>query len=156
MELQEFIKQELGLNGTPQENIAKLLAKREEIRKVNDQIDLAIKDAEKVIFKEWQTIIFTKYPDYTLVEEEGARAGLIVPVNDSTSVRVSIGFDSQLFCQIDMDIFEGQNLPEEIKKKTKHLLPRENSNNQIWKYFPRYEYNRVFDCLQEVLSVLTK
>jgi hypothetical protein len=155
MELQEFIKQELELNGTPQENIVKLLAKQEEIRKVNDQIDLGIKNAEKTIFRKWQTIISGKYPDYTLVEEEGRRAGLIIPVNDSTSVRVSIGFDNQLFCQIDMDIFEGQTLPEEIKKKTKHLLPRENSSNQIWKYFPRYDYDRVFDCLQEVLQILT-
>jgi hypothetical protein len=156
MELQEFIKQELELNGTPQENIVKLLTKQEEIRKVNDQINLGIKNAEKVIFREWQTIISGKYPDYTSIEEEGVRAGLIVPVGDSTSVRVSISFDGQLYCQIDMDIFEGQTLPEEIKKKAKPLLPSENRNNQIWKYFPRYDYDRVFECLQEVLSVLSK
>jgi hypothetical protein len=53
-----------------------------------------------------------------------------------------------------MDIFEGQNLPEEVREKTKHLLPRKTNTNQIWKYFDRYDYDGVFECLKKVLTVL--
>jgi F0F1-type ATP synthase delta subunit len=156
MELQEFIKKELELNGTPQENIAKLLAKQEQINKFNNQIELLKKENEKEIFRGWQDSISKKYPDYESVYEEGSRVGLIFTVKDSTAVRVSISFDSQLYCQIDMDIFEGQDLPERIREKTHHLLKRKGDNTQIWQYFPRYDYNGVFNCFKEVMSILTQ
>ncbi|MDR1182803.1 MAG: hypothetical protein LBL13_12575 [Bacteroidales bacterium] len=154
MELQEFIKNELELNGTPQENFAKLMAKQDEINRVNNQIDLLKTETEKEIFQNWQKLISQKYPAYESVYEEGLRVGLIVPVRDATSVRVSICSDSQLYCQIDMDTFKGQNLPEEVIEITRHLLPRKNNINQIWKYFDRYDYDGVFECLKKVLTVL--
>ncbi|MCL1867602.1 MAG: PD-(D/E)XK nuclease family protein [Paludibacter sp.] len=160
MELQEFIKQELGLNGTPIENIAKLLAKQEEINRVNDQIQLLIneitKEADKSFFRERQKEMSVWFPDYQSVYEEGTRAGLVVPVDNKTSVRVSISFDSKLYCQIDMDIFDNQTLPESVEEKTKHLLPLKNNNNQIWKYFDRYDYDGVFRCFHEVVKILTQ
>ncbi|MDR2652580.1 MAG: PD-(D/E)XK nuclease family protein [Prevotellaceae bacterium] len=156
MELQKFIKKELELNGTPQENIAKLAAKQEEINKVNNQIEMLKSEAEKEIFREWQRIISGKYPDWKSVYEEGRSAGLIVQVKESVAVRVSISYNSQLYCQIDMDIFEGQILPEEVREKTQHLLPKNNNNNQVWQYFPRYDYDGVFKCFQEVINILTQ
>ncbi|MDR0982489.1 MAG: PD-(D/E)XK nuclease family protein [Culturomica sp.] len=160
MELRDFIKQELGLSGTPTENIAKLTAKQKEINKLNNQISLlideTIKESDKPFFKEWQKESSEKYPDLQSVYEEARRMGFIVPIDNSTSVRVSISFDNQLYCQIDMDIFENQNLPESVREKTKYLLPRKNNNNQIWKYFDRFDYDSVFKCFQEVMKTLTE
>lgn len=154
MELPNFIKQELELNGTPTENIPKLIAKQQEINKVNDQINLLIKEEEKSIFDKWQKELSVQYPDLCSVYEERKRTGFIVPIDDSISVRLSISFDSQLYCQIDMDIFDNQNLPESVREKTKHLLPKNNRNNQIWKYFNRYDYEGVFSCFQDVIKIL--
>ena len=159
MELRDFIKQELGLNGTPAENIAKLLTKQEEINKVSNQIGLLInemqKESDTPFFREWQKELSVRFPDLQSVYEESIRMGFIVPIDNSTSVRVSISFDDQLYCQIDMDIFDNQNLPDSIREKTKYLLPRKNSNKQFWKYFDRYDYDGVFKCFKEVMKVLT-
>jgi hypothetical protein len=161
MELKEFIKEELGLNGTPTENTAKLMAKKEEINKVNNQIDSLMNDyqneTDKDFFQKCQKIISDKYPGYKSVYEEGSRAGLIVPIKDSTKVRVSIFFyDGKLCCQIDMNIFKDQTLPEEVRDMTKDLLPLENDDNQIWQYYKRNDYDNVFECLLDVLTVLTQ
>ena len=162
MELQEFLKQELELNGTPVENITKLLAKQEEINNVSGQIRLMIdditKETDNLVFKEWQNEISNKFPekDHPSVYEEGTRAGLIISIDNDTKVRVSISFDGQLYCQIDMDIFDNQVLPESVKEKTAYLLTRKNSNNQIWKYFDRYDYDGVFKCFKEVINILTE
>jgi hypothetical protein len=157
MELQEFIKKELGLNGTPQENVAKLLAKEEELSKVNSQLQLLKDEAEKTIFREWQSALVTDYRGYELVAEEGTRAGILIPVGDNT-VRVSISFDSKLYCQVDIDHLVGAEkiLPESVKAKLEHILDLKNNNGQIWKYFPRYAYNDVFKCLIDVIKILTK
>jgi hypothetical protein len=157
MELQKFIKKELELNETPQKNIAKLLAKQEQINKFNNQIELLKKENEKEIFRGWQGSISKKYPDYESVYEEGSRVGLIFTVNDSTAVRVSISFDSQLYCQIDMDHLVGTEkiLPESIKAKVGHLLNLQNNNGQIWKYFPRYSYKDVYKCFIDIVKILT-
>jgi hypothetical protein len=157
MELQEFIKQELGLQGNPREDISKLSAKQEDIKKVNEQIEMLKNEAEKVIFKEWQTKISAKYPDLEAVYEKGKRVGLIIPVDDTTSVKVAIAFDSPrgpLYCQADMDLFNGQSLPEVVREKARHLLPDKNNKNQIWKYFDRLDYDGAFQCLQDVLEIL--
>jgi hypothetical protein len=160
MELQELIKKELGLNNNPQENIAKLRAKQEEINFLNNQIDLLKQDNEKEIFQNWQNSISEKYHGYESMYEEKTRVGFIIPLNNgSTSVRVYISYDNQLYCQIDMlERFDGQDPPEEVKElkeKMKYLLPRRSKDNQIWKYFPRDDYDGVFNRLQEVLSILT-
>jgi len=159
MELQEFIKKELGLTGIPQEDINKLSEKQEEINKLNNQLQLLKNNAEKDIFKKWQDFLKVKYTDYQLVaNEEGQneRAGLIIPIG-GTTVRVSISFDSRLYCQIDMDHHtEKENLPKEIGENIKSLLPLKNNNNQIWKYLPRYAYDDVFKLLLEVIDILIK
>ncbi|MDR0699443.1 MAG: PD-(D/E)XK nuclease family protein [Tannerella sp.] len=157
MELQEFIKKELGLDGTPQENVTKLVAKQEELNKVNSQLQLLKDEAEKAIFREWQSTLDTGYPDYKLVAEEGTRAGILIPVADKT-VRVSISFDNQLYCQVDLDHLVGTEkiLPESVIAKVEHILTRKNNNGQIWKYFPRYAYNDVYKCLMDVIEILTK
>ena len=113
-----------------------------------------INEEEKSIFEKWQKELSVQYPDLDSVYEEGKRTGFIVPIDDSTSVRLSISFDGQLYCQIDMDIFDNQSLPESVKVKTKYLLPRKNSINQIWKYFNRYDYVGVFNCFQDVIKIL--
>lgn len=168
MELQKFIKQELGLNETPTENISKLLAKREEISKVSAQITSLInentKEADNLFFREWQKEMSNKFPDYQNVYEEGTRAGLIVPVDSHTSVRVSISFTSELYCQVDTEI-ESQktttdkfpDLPERVYERIK-FLPKNNKgdNTQIWEYFDRYDYDGVFKCFQEVMRILTQ
>ena len=41
-------------------------------------------------------------------------------------------------------------------KKIKALLPESNANEQIWRYFERYDYDGVFKCFQEVLKILIK
>jgi hypothetical protein len=158
MELQEFIKQELGLNGAQQENIVKLLTKREEINEVNRQIDLLIKKANIDSFSDWQNILSQKYPDYKSVYEEGKRAGLIVHVNNSTSVRVSIYSEyGDLYCQVDMDmdIFEGKKLPEEVKNKVGHLLSQSASETAIWTCCSD-DYEGVIPLLREVIEILIK
>jgi len=158
MELQDFIKQELELNGTPTENIAKLKSKQTEINKVNNQINLLIveitQENDKLFFEKCQKELSIKYPKLDSVYEEGKRTGLIVPIDDFTSVRLSISMEDKLYCQIDMDIFENQNLPESVREKTKHLLNISNKNNQIWKWFNRYDYEGVFNCFQDVMKIL--
>jgi hypothetical protein len=172
MELQAFIKQELGLNGTPQENITKLLAKREEIRKVNDQIDLLLKDAERYISVYFKNILLEKHTNYQYIERTESQwgvdiAGLIIPI-ENTQLRVYVALEIQakkLYCQIDTSIesqktVDGKfpDLPAIVYEKTRKILPQKykDDNHQIWKYFDRYDYNGVFECLKEVLSVLTK
>lgn len=158
MELQDFIKQELELNGTPTENISKLKSKQAVINKINNQINLLIaeitKESDKLFFEKCQKELSVKYPNLASVYEEGNTTGLIVPIDNSTSVRLIISFEGELYCQIDMDIFENQNLPESVIEKTKHLLNRTNKNNQIWKYFGRYDYEGVYNCFQDVMKIL--
>lgn len=159
MELRDFIKQELGLTGSLTDNLAKLVAKKEEINRVSKQIDSMITDAtkesDKFFFKEWQTEMTGKYPDLQGVYNEANTMGLIVNIDNSTSVRVVISIDcNMLYCQIDMDVFENQDLPERVREKTKHMLPEKNNNNQIWKWFDRFDYDGVFACFQEVIRIL--
>jgi hypothetical protein len=157
MELQEFIKKELGLNETSQENITKLVEKQKELNKVNSQLQLLKEDSEKAIFREWNTNLIANYPKYEPVEGEMI-AGLIMPVKNTT-VRVYISFEGQqLYCQIDMSHLKkpGKVMLKEIKQKTEHLLPRHGDSGQIWKYFPRYAYNDVYKCLMDVIEILTK
>ncbi len=162
MELRDFIQKEFELGNNPIENINKLLNKREEINKVNNQISSLINEItherDKSFFEESQKKISDTYPNLIPVYEECKRAGFIVPIDDSTSVRISISFDSQLlYCQIDMDMdnFDNKILPDSIKEKVKDLLPRKNKYNQIWKYFDRYKYNEVYDYFIKVMKEIT-
>ncbi|MDR2027270.1 MAG: PD-(D/E)XK nuclease family protein, partial [Prevotellaceae bacterium] len=155
MELQKFIKKELGLNGNPQGNIAILTAKQEELNKLDNQLQLLKDSAEREIFLEWQTFLSKNYSGYEPVAEE-VRAGLIMPA-DSTTVRVSVSIDGdQLYCQIDMSHLDVEEkiLPESVREKAGDLLPKKNKYGEIWKYFPRYAYTEVFNRLKEVIEVL--
>ena len=154
MELQEFIRTELGLTGNPQDDIVILSEKQEDINKVNNQLQLLKDKAEKEIYRNWQEFLKTKYPKYQLVKED-RRAGLIIPIKDTT-VRVSVSCDGRLFCQVDMDHKENENLPQGIEESVKRLLPLKNNNNQIWQYLPRDAYNDVYNLLLEVIEILVK
>ena len=160
MELQKFIKKELELNGTPLENINKLLEKREQINSVSSQIDLLIsettKETDNVFFRESQAKLSAEFPNYRSIDKQENMAGLWVST-DNNEVRVNMSIDgTQLYCQIDTGDVPDKTLPESIRKKTEHLLPTffKNDNTQIWKYFDRYDYDGVFKCFQEVMKIL--
>ncbi|MDR1182864.1 MAG: PD-(D/E)XK nuclease family protein [Bacteroidales bacterium] len=172
MELKEFIKNELGLNGTPQENIAKLLVKKEEINKVNNQIDLLLKDTEKDISACFKNYLLKKYSNYQCLETIGNQweiniATIIIPMeNIQLRVYVALEFGTnKLFCQVDTEV-ESQKtvdeklpeLPAIVYEKIKATLPQKykNDNTKVWKYFDRYDYNGLFECFQEVLSILIR
>lgn len=171
MELQEFIKGELGLTGNPMENIAKLSAKQEEINSFTAQCYSLREKAEKEIPAYFKNRMSEKYKNYEYVEKNENQwgieiAGLIIPM-DNIKVRVYIGLDfsaKQLFCQVDTGI-ESQktatdkfpDLPERVYERIK-FLPKNNKgdNTQIWEYFDRYDYDGVFKCFQEVMRILTQ
>jgi hypothetical protein len=158
MELQEFIKKELGLSGIPQENVAKLVAKQEELSKVNNQLQLLKDDNEKVIFREWNTNLSKTYPDCRKLNKDDGFPVLIVKAND-IEIRVSLGiYKGQLLCQLDRDHLPEADriLPEEMKEKIKQRLsfPSENKG-QLWKCFPRYSYDEVYNRLIDVIKILT-
>jgi hypothetical protein len=172
MELQEFIKKELGLNGTPQENIAKLVAKQAELNKVNNQLQLLKDDAEKEIPAYFKDFISAKYNNYQYLEKVESQwgidiAGLIIPI-ENTQLRVFVGLDlemKELFCQVDTEV-ESQrtverkapDLPAIVHEKIGTILTskEKDGNVKIWKYFGRYGYCEVFECFQKVLQILTK
>ena len=155
MELQEFIKKELGLNGNPQEDIAKLAAKQEEINKVNNQLQSLIDKAENEIFQEWKIFLKKNYPGYKQID--GAGAGLIIPIKN-TEVQVTASIVSQQFyCQADTRHLKDKDekLPQEVIEKVGNLLPRKGGSNAIWAgFFPRYAYEKTFDLLLKVINSL--
>jgi hypothetical protein len=151
MELQKFIKQELELTGTPQENIAKLEAKQKEIIKLISQIELMRNDFEEEIFRELKSIIKTKHSKYKLMENG---VGLIIPVK-GTTVQVTLGiYQQDLYCQVDTRHHENVILPQEVIEKVGHLLTRKSNNDCIWKDFPRYTYDKTFDIMCEVINII--
>ncbi len=167
MELKNFIKKEFKLsdNLIEIENINKLLNKRKEIDKLNNQISSLINEItyelDKSFFEKSKIDLYKKYPDLKLVYEECKRVGFIVPIEDSTFVRISISIDrtvNNLYCQIDMQIdgVNNQPLPDSIINKVKDLLPKKFKNNEIFKYFDRYKYNEVYDCFINVMKKITK
>ena len=157
MDLQEFIKQELGLTGTSQENLAKLEAKQREINNINNQIDLLKKNFEQEIFKEWKASLKKEYVDYEQIDNTNEVGGVYIPIND-TKMRVVVSYNSKLYCQVDMDHLdkEKRNMPPEVIESIKHLLPEKSDGPQFWKYLPRDAYDETFDLMRSVLTILTK
>ena len=152
MDIQEFIKQELGLNESPQNNIAKIIAKQEEIKKVNNQLQLLKDSAEKEIFQDWQMFFKKNYPDCQEITTGGV--GLVIPIKN-TEVRVVASIDGQqLYCQVDTQHLEDEKLPQEVIEKVGNLLPRKSGNNTIWKYLPRYAYDETYELMIKVIKIL--
>jgi hypothetical protein len=159
MELQEFIKKELGLNGIPREDTAKLGAKQEELNKVNNQLQSLKDDYEKEIFKEWNASLSKTYPDWKRNKDD-ALPVLFVQAKD-IEIRVSIGIhNKQLYCQLDRDHLNNKAdrfLPDEIKEKIKQRFSFPyDKEGRLWKYFPRYSYDEVYDQLIKVIEILIK
>jgi hypothetical protein len=155
MELQEFIKQELGLTGTSQENYAKLEAKQKEINDLCNQINMIKKKVELDILNEWKSTLKKNFACYEQIDRED-RAGIIIPIN-GTSVRVlSIIEREQLYCQVDMDHLdkEKRNIPPEVEESVKHLLPENEPGPHFFKAFPCNAYNETFDVLCKVIEIL--
>jgi len=153
MELQEFIKQEWGLNdATPKKNIATLQAKQEEINKINNQIELLKNEFGKSIFQEWKTDLMSKYPAYEQEPIEGVK--LIIPFKN-ISVQVLAGvYAGQLICQVDTLHLEDAEFPQEVKEKTGHLLPRNDGPTAIWKDLPRDAYDETYELLLKVIEII--
>ena len=161
MELQDFIKQELGLDETPPiENIAKLLAKQEEVNMLNNQINVLInemkKEADKPFFEKWEKETSLKYPNLQKDNEDGSSIGVIVHVDGNISVRVAISYGNQFFCLINTSRLDNQDLPQNVRDKTCHLLTRKSGNSEIYKDFDRHNYDGVFDCFLRVINILTE
>ncbi|MDD3171882.1 MAG: PD-(D/E)XK nuclease family protein [Bacilli bacterium] len=158
MELKEFIKQELQLGSNSIENIKILEAKREDIDNAKNLIQQLINEyslkEDKIFFEKAQREMSEKYPELEKVGDGEKIMGFIVPLEDSISIRVIISYNDRLFCQVDMDIFEGQTLPNNVMEKTNVLLPLKNNNNQIWQYFDRFDYEGALKCFQEVMKIL--
>ena len=153
MELQEFIRTELGLTGNPQDDIAKLAAKQDEIIKVNSQLQLMRDNAEKEIFQKWKTYVQTHYPKYQQIDINGV--GLLFPVKDKT-VQVTIGiYNGDLYYQVDTQHLTDASLPQEVIEKVKRLFFRKTGNNTIWSPLPRIAYDEAFSKFCEVIQILT-
>ena len=102
MELQEFIKQEWGLtDATPQQNIATLLAKQEEIKKINNQIDALKNSFENSVFQEWKTDLKQKYPAFEQVTKEAA--GVIIRSCRTHQTSFTQRKQQQCFSILEMD-----------------------------------------------------
>jgi hypothetical protein len=173
MKLQEFIKKELEINeNAPIESIGKLLAKQEELRKIDEQIDLLKESIEKDIPAYFDHFLSEKYNNYTRINYKENQwgieiAGLHIPSGNIT-LRAHAGLDSdtnRLYCQIDTELKaqkkeDGKypDLPVEIFEKYRLILREKykDDDTQIWRYFGRYDYEGVFKCFQEVLLTLTK
>ncbi|MGL4956444.1 MAG: PD-(D/E)XK nuclease family protein [Bacteroidales bacterium] len=160
MELQEFIKQELGLNGTPEENLAKLSEKYKHITDLSNQIFSLIakltQEIEISFFEENQKKYAKKYPTLESVYNKiDLTMGFRVLIDNSYPVRVVIAIDQdhkekKLYCQVDT---ERAKLPDTVIKKMEDLLPVLR-NNQMWKYFDRNDYDTVLKCFDKVMTTL--
>ena len=166
MELQKFLNENLGLNETPEKNIAKVIAMQEAI---NAQFQLLIKSIVEEIPVYFKNFISEKYKGDLVPFKEDTRgeidfAGLIIPI-EGINIRVFTGFEpyqNKLFCQVDthdesQKTADGKypDLPAIIYEKIKFLREKD-GNSQIWQFFGRYDYSGVFECFKEVVSILTK
>jgi len=131
-----------------------LAAKQDEIDKIYNQIDSLISNYEDEIVQKWRTFVENNYPKYQQFETNGV--GLFFPVNDFT-VRVWISYDSQfLYCQVDTQHIENEDLPQEVIEKVGHLLHRKSGKNTIYEKFPGYDvYDKTFHLFCEVMKNLT-
>ena len=156
MKLQEFIKQEWGLtdDATPQQNIATLQAKQEEINKINNQIDALKKDFEKRIFQEWQTDLKQKYPAFEQLPINGDGVLLNIPYKDISIHVLASDYGDKLICQVDTHHLENAEFPKEVRDKISHLLPKEDGASGLWKELPRDAYDETYQLLLAVLGVI--
>ena len=162
MELQEFIKEKWELNDdNPQKYIAKLLAKQEEFNKINNQIELLKKDFEQEMFHKLKMRLDAKYPHYH-PKETGDGVELVIPI-EGTSVRACVicALQWEFCCQVDMAHLKekkDRNMPHELAESLKNHFTKNNGkhNNepQYYKFFPRYEYDKTYDFLLEVISII--
>jgi len=152
MELQEFIKQELGLTGNPQDDFDKLWTKQDEINKISYQIDTLRNNCEQEIFKQWKDIVKEKYTNYQQIDIYDG-VGLEIPVKD-TSVQVMIGiYSGDLFYQVNTHSTD-VSLPQEVIDKVGRLLPRKSGRHTIWAPLPRVAHDEVFRKFCEVVEIL--
>jgi len=149
MDLQELMKQEWRLNDTPKKNVAELLEKRKMLAKIDEQIELSLRDFEKAIFREYKTKLKAKYPNYQS-EENSESVYLIMQVKDifvrvwmwSNAGKLNCGMDT-LFTKD-----EGKSLPQELIDSVKYL------NIGMRRNFPRVEYDDAFELMLEAIEVL--
>ena len=153
MELHEFIKQEWRLNDAPKKNVATLQAKQEEIKKINNQIDLLKNEFGKSIFQEWKTDLKSKYSAYKQEEAiEGVK--LIIPFKDISLQVLASVYEGQLICQVDTFHLENAEFPQEVKEKTGRLLPAEDGPTGIWKSLQRDAYDETYKLLLQVIEII--
>ena len=157
MELHEFIKKEWQLtDNSPFDNISKLISKKEEIKKVDEQIDFCLKKFEENILNDWYIELKAKYSKYNpfLDEvEDGFHVGLIIPIQRK-NVKIFVDtIDIVISCNI--DALTGK-VKKQILKKFPDWDEDKKNKNLICKQFnPRYEnYFNAYDTLKKAIPIL--
>ena len=165
MELQELIKKEWELNDkTPQENLAKLIEKRQVTNNINNQIIALIIEYERKLFKKWRTDIKSKYPDCEHIYiPANYGLGLKIMVQQDTYVEVFLDVSDKsdcIWCTV-RSVDKDREMPQEIVDKVDYLLGEiyplnvDDYHHRTVKTLPRLAYEEAFVLLCDVIEVLT-
>lgn len=104
--------------------------------------------------QKWKSEINSLFPKYEKCKVV-CHVGLIVPFGgDFINVRISEDDDKQMYCQIDKYGFANDELNSELKEIMRKELTRHSGNKCIWKYFDINDFEGVFKCFKDVMSLL--
>ena len=104
--------------------------------------------------RKWTKEIEELFPGFEKCKV-GCHIGLLVPFKgDYVNVRISEDDDKQMYCQIDKYGFANDELNIELKEKVSAILTRYSGNKCIWKYFDINDFEGVFKCFKDVMSLV--
>ena len=163
-EFQEFIKSELGLTGTPQENLIKLEANQVKIKKqvefLNKQIEFLknqLEEEVKETVHKWRSSLIMDYANYLQIDNDKLEAGIILE-EYGTKIRVLLEFDNVFnpYCQVDGNHPRSKNkkLPKVVVEKVEHLLTID-EKSYIYLPLPQhFSSDDLYKFLQNVIKAL--
>ncbi len=154
MELQKFIKKHLELDGNHDDDLEKVLAKKDALYKVTSELEKTENEIRKKIqLSEWEERLRQDYPEYDILRREDNTVGVKVP---DYRLYVRLSADENGYCQIeDIDLPKNKSkitLPDELKKEIQEILNDRNNNDyNIWKYL-KGNFQEGYPLLQKVVN----
>ena len=151
MELEQFLKEKLQLNNLKnEEQLVVIDAKMNEIQQLINQMDAMKVNVRNRIFEEKKPSVKAAFPELHPFEKGYMFDVTIEPINGKKVVVLISENPNQLYCQVQFDDVE-RNISGTKLENLKDILPK-SSQNEIWQYFERYDYEGVYNLFLEVVE----